>query len=89
MSEIITEEIEKKVLEFLIFPETLQHLLEDTKLPKNILQDVIKQLLRKGLVNTVKNTSGITAPIEIYYDSDHMHKFAYKISAKGMKEMGF
>jgi len=83
----ITEDIEKIVLENLIFPETITKLIEDTKIEKHILQDVIKQLIKKGLVSTVLNTN-LTAATEIYYDSDHMESYAYKLSARGFAALG-
>ena len=87
MDKSITEDIEKVVLENLIFPETLTNLIEDTKIEKHILQDVIKQLIKKGLVSTVLNKN-LTAATEIYYDSDHMESYAYKISAQGFAALG-
>ncbi len=89
MSDLITEDIELLVLKNLIFPETVSNLLEDTQLEKHILLDVIKQLIQKGLVSTVLNNTNLTAKTEIYYDSDHMETYSYKISAKGLSEMGF
>lgn|GEM_PF-3431431 len=83
----ITEDLEKIILENLIFPETIDNLIEDTKIKKHILQDVIKQLIKKGLVCTVLDLS-LTSAAEIYYDSDHMDSYMYKISVLGLKALG-
>lgn len=79
------EEGELDILGKLIFPEQLSNILEESTWPENITKDILKQLIKKGLIGTVANTASQIAPKEIYYDSDHMHSYSYIISGKGLE----
>ncbi len=80
--------VEKKILERLTFAEPLEAILEEVDEEENIVTDVLKQLIRKGLVATVTDNQRHLAKQEIYYDSDHMDSYSYIITAKGLSSMG-
>lgn len=81
------ESLEYQVLSKLIFAERLSSLFEEIDAERNIVSDVLKQLIREGMVATVANQESQIAKTEIYYDSDHMETYAYIITAKGLKEL--
>lgn len=80
------DSIEEQILNKLTFAENLDSLFEEIDQPNHIISDVLKQLIRKGMVATVNNKD--SRKTQIYYDSDHMHSFAYIITASGLKELG-
>lgn len=83
------DSVEKLVLEKLTFAEKLSSILEEVQEDNHVLQDVLKELIRKGMVATVvKGTKSHLAKTEIYYDSDHMHTYEYIITAKGLSALG-
>mgnify|MGYP000648660984 CR=1 FL=1 len=81
------DSIEYQVLSKLIFAERLSSLFEEVSAEQNIVSDVLKQLIREGMVATVANQESQIAKTEIYYDSDHMDTYAYIITAKGLREL--
>jgi len=78
--------VEFKILNKLTFAEELESLHDEIDEPNNIISDVLKHLIRKGLVATVADTE--SSKTQIYYDSDHMNSFAYIITASGLKLLG-
>lgn len=82
------DNVAQAVLEKLTFAERLESLFEEIEEENNIISDVLKELIRKGMVATVTHTGSHLTKTEIYYDSDHMHTYAYIITAKGLEELG-
>jgi hypothetical protein len=80
------EPIEEQILNKLTFAESLESLFEEIDQPNHIISDVLKQLIRKRLVATVKDKE--SKKTQIYYDSDHMDSFAYIITASGLNMLG-
>lgn len=79
--------VEHKILNKLIFAESLNALFEEIDEENNIIADTLKILIRKGCVATVKDQSSQIGETQIYYDTDHMHSYAYIITAKGLKDL--
>jgi hypothetical protein len=71
--------LERQVLSRLIFPERFEALLEETRIPENILGDIIRQLLHHRLVLAVPEE----ATSSVFYDVDDLRLYQYRISQKG------
>jgi hypothetical protein len=73
------DELERKVLSRLIFPEHFESLLEETRMPENILGDILRQLLHHRLVVAVPAETETA----VFYDVDDLRLYRYRLSRKG------
>ena len=71
--------LERQVLSRLIFPERFDALLEETRIPENILGDILRQLLHHRLVSAVPAEEGTA----VFYDVDDLRLYRYRLSRKG------
>jgi len=71
--------LERQVLSRLIFPERFDALLEETRIPENILGDILRQLLHHRLVSAVPEEEGAA----VFYDVDDLRLYRYRLSRKG------
>ena len=71
--------LERQVLSRLIFPERFDALLEETRIPENILGDILRQLLHHRLVSAVPAEEGTS----VFYDVDDLRLYRYRLSRKG------
>jgi len=71
--------LERQVLSRLIFPERFEELLEETRIPENILGDILRQLLHHRLVLAVPAEEGSA----VFYDVDDLRLYRYRLSRKG------
>ena len=79
--------LERAVLDKLIFDESYENLLMECRsLAKpNVLTDVLKLLIQHKLVVAKPVQDGERAKPGFMYDSDHMHDYTYRATAKGVK----
>lgn len=77
------EQLQRKVLSLLIFPESFQHILEECgkDLSAPVITSVIKDLMRDNKLCPVDAESGKKT---FFYDSDRMHDYYYQATARGL-----
>lgn len=73
------DELERQVLSRLIFPEHFESLLEETRIPENVLGDILRHLLHHRLVVAVPAEAGAA----VFYDVDDLRLYRYRLSRKG------
>jgi hypothetical protein len=78
------DEVEKRVMMRMIFPETMEALAEETRLPLNVLGDIIRQLLHHKFIVPVDAEGRINA----FYDVDELRAFRYRLTGKGFEALG-
>jgi hypothetical protein len=71
--------LERQVLSRLIFPEHFESLLEELRIPENILGDILRHLLHHRLVVAVPAEAGAA----VFYDVDDLRLYRYRLSRKG------
>lgn len=85
------DEVEKAVLELLLFPESFEHIVEECKVKvdtsTHVIGDVLKKLLHDEYVIPVRKTEEGDFVRNIGYDSDDMNSFFYQLSAKGIDQL--
>lgn len=84
------EELELKILGLMLFPESFEHLKEESAafVRVNVMGDVLKSLLHRGYVQAyLPDDLGILKR-SMGFDSDMLGDYHYQITAKGLKEIG-
>lgn len=84
MRKLYTSEIE--VLSRLIFPETYDVLLEETRLPPGALRDDLITLINYRLIEVWQNAS-VEINRTTSYDSDQIEAYTFRATAKGLKHI--
>ena len=84
MRKLYTSEIE--VLSRLIFPETYDVLLEETRLPRGALRDDLITLINLRLIEVWQSAS-LEINRTTSYDSDHIEEYTFRATAKGLKHI--
>ena len=84
MRKLYTSEIE--VLSRLIFPETYDVLLEETRLPRGALRDDLITLINFRLIEVWQSAS-VEINRSTSYDSDHIEEYTFRATAKGLKHI--
>ncbi|MGV3597002.1 MAG: hypothetical protein ACO1PI_03985 [Bacteroidota bacterium] len=81
--------LEKKILTSLLFTESFETILEETKQNEFLVANVLKWLITRRYVTPMKysETKKDYEPSFIY-DSDNMRAFHYRITAEGLKFIG-
>jgi len=82
------DDLEKDLLERVIFEETLAHLLEEMGQKRPIVVDVLKTLIMKDFVQAFyfdeqKNANVATA----FLDADKLDDFLFRITNKGLNAL--
>lgn len=83
------DNVEKGVLEKLIFEETFENILEECRelaLP-NVISDVLKYLIQHKLVVAKVPLGNKKSKPGFMYDSDRMSDYTYQATAKGIKHL--
>lgn len=81
--------VEKGVLEKLIFEETFENIIQESKdlaLP-NVIADVLKYLIQHKLVVAKYPTETKKSKAGFMYDSDRMKDYTYQATAKGIRHL--
>lgn len=80
------DELDIAVLELLIFPENFDRIVEECRLSsdRNILGDVLKNLLHDELVAPLVMTEDGVFVRSLGYDSDFLNHHHYQITSKGL-----
>lgn len=80
------DEIEKALLDSLIFEESLSSLLDEVPFPKAVVTDTLKGLIIKEMVITVQvdEASGKVENTFIY-DGDNLHRHHFRATKKGLE----
>lgn len=82
------DEVEKKVLERLIFEEDLNYLLEEVDEKPGVIKDVLKGLVSKDYVTPVeKNNSTRGYKTTFLLDSDKLYLSRFVATGKGLEAM--
>ena len=84
MRKLYTSEIE--VLSRLIFPETYDVLLEETRLPRGALRDDLITLINFRLIEVWQSAS-VEINRTTSYDSDHIEEYTFRATVKGLKHI--
>lgn len=87
---ITQEQLEVKILEHLIFEETIDHILDECKTvaPSNVIIRILKQLLHQKQVVARTPVPGRSSKPGFIYDSDKMDDYTYQATAKGLNRIG-
>lgn len=81
--------LEKKILTSLLFTESFETILDETKQSEFLVADVLKWLITKKYVNPMRyNDTKKDYEPSFIYDSDNMRAFHYRITAEGLKFIG-
>lgn len=77
------EQLQRKVLSLLIFPESFEHILEESGkgLTVPVIASVIKDLMHDNKLCAVDADSGKKT---FFYDSDRMGDYLYQATARGL-----
>jgi hypothetical protein len=81
------DEIELEILRKLIFEESLNLILEESKslASKNVILSILKQFIQMGLVVAKQPQPNKRSKSGFIYDSDHMGDFNYQITSLGLE----
>lgn len=85
------DNVEKGVLEKLIFEERFENIIQECKelaLP-NVIADVLKYLIQHKLVVAKYPTETKKSKAGFMYDSDRMKDYTYQATAKGIKCLNY
>ena len=77
-------ESEKSILRELIFPESFQHIQEETALPYGAIRDDLIKLINHGYIEVYD--AAASAP-SAFYDSDNIKEFCFKATKTGLKQI--
>lgn len=75
---------EKIILRELIFPETFDHLISETKLSYGEIRNDLIQLVNHGYIEVCQN--GPKQPA-LYFDTDNVQYFSFKATKTGLKKI--
>ena len=73
---------EKKVLDFLIFPETFERLREESGMDSGSLRDDLMHLISHGYIEVFEKNG--TQSVSPFYDTDNLHLFSFKATKTGL-----
>jgi hypothetical protein len=76
---------EISILRELIFPESFQHIQEETGLSYGAIRDDLINLISHGFIE-VYDAEAI-ASISPFYDSDQIEHFSFKATKRGLKQI--
>ena len=76
---------EKSILKELIFPESFEHIQEETGLTYGAIRDDLIKLINHGFIDVYKKD--LTTSISPFYDSDNIHQFSFKATKRGLKSI--
>lgn len=81
--------LEKKVLTSLIFTESFETIIEETKESRYLVAEVLKWLIKKRYVSPMQlnDTKGEYEPTYMY-DTDNMRAYHYRMTADGLRFLG-
>jgi len=83
------DKYELDILHRLIYPETLKTLLEESMADEYILSDCLRSLTQKKLISpVVKDEKSGRFKRVFIYDSDHLEKYSFQITSKGLEYSG-
>lgn len=74
---------EHKVLEKLVFPESFEVVLEETRLQYGELRDDLINLLSFGFVEAYEQ-EGSAITLSTFYDADNLQDFTFRATSKGL-----
>ena len=78
--------LQYKILDRLFFTEPFSRLLEELSEPRNVIGAELKELIVKGMVQSMEYDEKRGGwKKSIYYDSDDMDAFHYRITGQGME----
>lgn len=78
--------IQYKILDRLFFTEPFTRLVEEMSEPRTVIGAELKDLMVKSMVQSMEYDEKRSIWRKtIYYDSDNMHAFHYRITGKGME----
>lgn len=75
---------EKKILRELIFPETFDHIISETKLSYGEIRNDLIQLINHGYIEVCQIGPKQSA---LYFDSDNVQFFSFKATKTGLKKI--
>lgn len=73
---------ESAILNELIFPETVNHIMEETGLPFGAIRDDLMKLINHGYIEVLDQNSGHS--VSPFYDSDNITQFTFKATKSGL-----
>lgn len=81
--------LEKKILSKLLFTESYDTIVEETKEKATLVGSVLKELIKQKLVTPMEysNEEQDYKPT-FMYDADNMRAYRYRITASGLKFLG-
>lgn len=86
---LIPDEIEKLILEALVFPESFEVIKKEVKAPEKVIKDCIKLAIRKKWISPVLwNEAKDIFETSFIYDSDNFKGYYFQATAKGLKAIG-
>lgn len=78
--------IQQNILARLIYIESFEDVLDETKLQPGELRDELIQLINKGYIE-VHNRGNSGHSIIRFYDTDNMHLFNFRATKAGLKHI--
>ena len=85
MPKIKLIESEKSILRELIFPESFDHIKEETGLTYGTIRDDLIKLINHGFVEVFEDDG--RNPVSPFYDSDNIDQFSFKATKRGLKSI--
>lgn len=80
--------LEKKILTSLIFTESFETIIEETKESRYLVAEVLKWLIKKRYVSPMQlGAKGEFEPTYMY-NTDNMHDYHYRMTADGLRFLG-
>ena len=75
---------EKRILRELIFPESFDHIINETKLSYGEIRNDLIQLMNRGYIHVYQSN---LKESQIYFDSDNVQYFSFKATKTGLKKI--
>ena len=75
---------QQSIIAQMIYIESYDDVLEETKLQRGELRDELIELINKGYIEVHNHQDG---SILRYYDSDNMHLFHFRATKAGLKQI--
>ena len=76
---------EKSILRELIFPESFDHIQEETGLSYGAIRDDLIKLINHGYIEVYEQD--LITSVSPFYDSDKIEQFSYKATKQGLKSI--
>lgn len=78
------EQLQRKVLSMLIFPESFSHIVEESgkEMSVPVIVSVIKDLMRDNKLCPIDAETGKKT---FFYDSDRLNDYLYQATARGLE----